>query len=1077
MKIRFLFSIFWLAIYSNAFAQESGLRFEQITTKDGLSQSTVNDILQDSVGFLWFATDDGLNRYDGYEFRVFQSRIGSSTTLVSNQITRIIEDSDHNIWIATNGGGLSKYDRANDEFTNYMHDPDDERSLSSNFITAIYEDRSGAIVVGTQKGLNFLIPETGIVSRYEAREPNFNGLKDGLITTLFEDDNSFLWIGTEKEGLFHLDREQDTFTNFKTSSRDGASISDNWVVTLYNDSQGNLWVGTQAGGLNMYNPDTESFTRYPTSGQRRGISHNWVLSMFEDNKGTFWIGTLDGLNILDRETGEFTKFDDLNYSINLSNNSITSLFEDRSGVLWVGTREGALNKFVYSTENFTVYQANPSNINSLNDDIVWSVLEDGESLWIGTQGGGLNHINRTTGEARYYTHDPSNPQSISDNYVNKVYKDSKGNLWIGTINGLDRLVDAEKGTFEHFKSDDAENSLSSNIITTIFEDSKGILWVGTLNDGLNAYDPETERFTAFKSDSDNPNSISHNKIWSMNEDRSGNFWVGTHGYGLNKYDRVRGRFTTYSHDPSNENSLSNNFINFIHEDRSGNLWIGTLNGLNKFDPKTETFTRVTRETSSGGFPNNVTYGIVEDYRGHLWVSTNKGIVDFHPDADLTDNASFITYDQADGLPSDEYRFGAYFKGEDGDLYFGGINGLVVFAPDSVTNNLITPDVVFTDFQIDNEEVSIGSDSPLNASITVTKEIVLDYDERDISFEFAALHFAAPTQNRYKYKLENYDEEWKDSGSRRETQYTNLSPNTYIFKVRAANKDNIWLTEENAVAIRVIIKPPFWMTIWAYSFYALSFFGGLIGFINYRVSNERRKKEKVLEENRKLEGLVKERTQELEVEKTKSDSLLYNMLPKDVAEEIKEKGSAAPRRFEETSVLFTDFENFTTTASTMSASKLIAELNEIFEVFDLISEKNGLEKIKTIGDAYMAVAGLPSERADHAQIAANAAIEMQKYIEDRNERASVKWRMRAGIHSGNVIAGVVGKNKFTYDIWGNTVILASRMEESGVVGKVNVSASTYDLIRDNYDCEYRGKVDVEGKGEVDMYLIKENEEKN
>lgn len=1076
MKKWFLTVLAWVAIYSFSFAQENRLRFEQITTKDGLSQSTVNDILQDSVGFLWFATDDGLNRYDGYEFRVFQSRIGSSSSLISNQINRIIQDSNQNIWIATNGGGLSKYDRAKDQFTNYLHDPEDEHTLSSNFITSIYEDRSGAIVVGTLQGLNFLIPETGIVTRYKTREDNLNGLKDGLITTLFEDDNNFLWIGTEKEGLYRLDREEDTFTNFKSSNADSKSISDNWIVTLYNDRNGDLWVGTQSGGLNKFDPDTESFTRYPASNRRGGISHNWVLSMFEDNKGTFWVGTLDGLNILDREKGVFTKFDDLNYSINLSNNSITSLFEDRSGVLWVGTREGALNKFVYSTEIFTVYQANPSRINSLNDDIVWSILEDGESLWVGTQGGGLNHINRTTGVSRYYTHNPNDPGSISDNYVNKVYKDSKGNIWIGTINGLDRLVDEEKGVFEHYKSDGSDNSLSSNIITTIFEDSKGILWVGTLNDGLNAYDPETGRFTIFKSDSDDPNSISHNKIWSMNEDRSGNFWVGTHGYGLNRYDRVRGRFTTYSHNPEDENSLSNNFINFIHEDSKGFLWIGTLNGLNKFDPRTETFTRITTEDK---FPNNVMYGIVEDYRGHLWVSTNKGIVDFDPDSRLgeSDDYSIKVYDQNDGLPSDEYRFGAYYKGENGDLYFGGINGLVVFAPDSVTSNQVTPDVVFTDFQIDNKEVPIGSDSPLNTSITVTKEIVLDYDERDISFEFAALHFAAPTQNRYKYKLENYDEEWKDSGARRETQYTNLSPNRYIFKVIAANKDGIWNPEENAVAISVVIKPPFWMTIWAYGIYGISFFGGLIGFINYRVSNERRKKEKVQEENKKLESVVSERTRELEQEKAKSDSLLYNMLPRDVADEIKEKGSATPRRFEETTVLFTDFENFTTTASTMSASKLIAELNEIFEVFDLISEKNGLEKIKTIGDAYMAVAGLPTENENHAQMVANAAIEMQKYIEDRNERASVKWRMRAGVHSGTVIAGVVGKNKFTYDIWGNTVILASRMEESGVAGKVNVSASTYDLIRDYYDCEYRGKVDVDGKGEVDMYLIKENEATN
>ncbi len=1050
------------------------LRFEQITTRDGLSQSTINDILQDRRGFLWIATDDGLNRYDGYEFKVFRNDPFSGNTLPSSQINDIMEDWRGNIWSATNGGGLSKYDRVRGRFTNYRHDPNNENSLSSDFVTSIHADsRTGTVIIGTNEGLNLLDPETGVIRRFDSEE--FKGLRDSRITTLFEDEDRFIWIGTQDAGLYRLDREDDTFVNYQHDPKNNKSISDNWVTKLYNDKRGQIWVGTQSGGLNLFDKVDEEFTRFRSSKDPSSISNDWVLSMFEDQLGTFWVGTLDGLNILDRETGKFTQFDNLDYPINLSNNTIISLFEDRSGVLWVGTREGALNKFVYSTESFFVYQADEGSQFSLNDNIVWSVVESGNSLWVGTQGGGLNHIDRETGTPTYYTHNPSIPNSISDNYVNKVFEDSKGNIWVGTINGLDLLVDKENGFFKHYRHNpDDESSISGNIVTTIFEDSKDILWVGTLNNGLNAFDRETETFTRFQSKSNDPNSISHNKIWSMYEDRRGNFWVGTNGYGLNKYDRVRERFNSYVHDAENPSSISNNFVNFIHQDKKDNLWIGTLNGLNKFDPNTEEFTTY---TVKNGLPNNVMYGIVEDSRGHLWVSTNRGIVDFNPDPILDDQTGderleVKVYDAGDGLPSNEYRFGSYHKGESGIIYFGGINGLVAFAPDSVQDNPYRPPVVLTDFLLFNEVVPIGGvGSPLLQSPEETSEIVLRADQDVFSFEFAGLHFAAPDENQYAYMLEGYDDGWNYSGSRRETQYTNLPQGDYVFKVIAANKDGVWNSESEGILIKVKVLPPLWKTWWAYTIYGMLLFGGVIGFINFQVSTERKKKEKAIEDKERLEKLVNERTAELEIEKEKSDQLLYNMLPRDVADEIKAVGQASPRRFDETTVLFSDFKNFTPTASTMSATMLVNELNTIFEKFDELTAKHGLEKIKTIGDAYMAVSGLPHEHKDHAVNAARCAIEMQEYISERNKTASVKWNMRLGLHSGSVIAGVVGKNKFTYDLWGNTVNLASRMESSGVEDKVNVSAATFELIRDEFEGEYRGKIEVDGKGDVDMYLIK------
>lgn len=1051
------------AFTPSVYAQDMSIRFEQITTNDGLSQSTVNDILQDSRGFLWFATEDGLNRYDGYQFKVYRNDSYDLFSISSNQITSIIEDKNGSIWVGTRGGGLNRFDREQERFMRFLDNPDDEKAISNNYITALFQDASGIILVGTESGLNILDPETNEFTIYQQVDGH-DGLKEAHITTLYHDSNDFIWIGTEDDGLYRFDRQSGEIRHY---NRNSSTLNDNWIVTLYEDRQGTIWIGTQSGGLNRYDEISDTFTNFVAASRNiQSLSNNWVLSMYEDSRGTFWVGTLNGLNILDREKETFTSFIEMNMPINLSNNSVTALYEDRSGVFWVGTRNGALNKFIRSSsESFTIYQNDPSNTNSLTDNNIWAIHEDSEGMvWIGTQGGGLNRLDPKNNTFFSFRHIPEDPTSLSNDFINTIHEDSYGNLWIGTINGLNRY-DKDQGKFTTYLSDpEDEQTISGNIITTIFEDSRGIIWVGTLNNGLNAFDLETGDFRRFQHNSDDPSTISHNKIWSMFEDDKGIFWVGTHGFGLNRYDRVRGTFKRFTHDPGDTNSISDNFINVITQDEDGFLWIGTINGLNRLDQETGEFTRYTTQE---GLPNNVIYGIIEDYRGHLWLSTNNGIADFDPISN-----SVRIYDRGDGLPSDEYRFGAYHKGEDGTMYFGGINGMVVFRPDSIRDNPYVPPVVVTDFQIFNEDVPVSAvNSPLNKSVTETDQITLTWKEEVFSFEFAALHFAAPDQNQYKYMMEGFDRNWQAVGNRRFVSYTNLPEGqSYTFRVIASNKDGIW--NEEGTAIDITILPPPWKTWWAYGFYMLFGTGILIGFVNFQIGKERRKKELVEQQNEELEALVKERTILLENEKEKSDSLLYNMLPKEIAEEIKEKGAATPRRYEDVSVLFTDFENFTSTAATMSASKLVSELNDIFEVFDSIMGKYNLEKIKTIGDAYMAVSGLPKENPEHALACVLAAKEMQTYIKERNERSAVKWKMRIGIHSGSIIAGVVGKKKFNYDIWGSTVILASRLEEVGEPEKINISATTCDQVQDYFECSYRGKVDVQGQGEVDMYFVNE-----
>jgi len=1060
----------WVALFVAAIAIQlpaqdlSNFRFTHLTTDDGLSQSTINDILQDSRGFLWFATDDGLNRYNGYEFDVFRNRPSDSTSVSSNIITGLIEDFNGNIWVATNGGGINKFDRKTEQFKRFNYADGDSNSLSNDFVTALYLDFTGVMLIGTQSGLNIFDPRTKRFTRYRAGDDNAGNLSHDHITDVIKDGEGMIWIGTQAGGVYKFDRFRESFSQYRPG--DGSGMEDHWITALHLDRDEVLWVGTQSKGLFRYDDQSKRFENFSRrNNDISSISHNWILSIFEDEYGSFWIGTMNGLNLMDRENGTFSNIsqEQPNY---LSNYSISSLYEDKSGVFWIGTRDGALNKLVRSTESFSVLRNEPGNPNSISDNNVWAILESSrEEVWIGTHGGGLNRFDPATRQVTRYQHNASDSTSLSDNFVNTLIEDQYGHIWAGTINGLNRY-DPETDSFTRFQHDPGNpSSIGGNQITALMEDHKGIIWIGTLNSGLTSYDPETGNTRRFQHDADDPESLSHNKVWSLYEDSKGNFWLGTHGFGLNRYNRVDDVFEHYRYEPGNPSSISNNFINFIHEGGNGYLWIGTINGLNKFDLDTGEFERFNR---SNGLPNNVLYGVIEDERGHLWLSTNNGIADFNPETGTSRN-----YGLGDGLPGNEYRFGAYHRGESGRMYFGGIDGAVVFESDSIRDNPYIPPVVLTNFQIFNRDVPIGDGSFLNQSITETRDITITHNESVFSFEFAGLHFASPNQNQYAYMLEGFDEEWQYVGSRRFTSYTNLPAGQYRFRVKASNKDGIW--NEQGTSVNLEITPPAWKTWWAYSAYGIFFIGFLVGFVQYRISSERNKKQRLEIQKEKLETEVQLRTIELAEEKEKGESLLRNILPGDIADQLILNGKVKPRKYDEATILFTDFENFTDMASSMSADRLVSELNEIFEAFDRILEENNVEKIKTIGDSYMAVGGVPHEDEFHAVNVVRATLEMLEYIEERNREASFKWRMRAGVHSGEIIAGVVGKKKFTFDIWGDSVIIASRMEATGEPGKVNVSAVTRDLIKDHFNCDYRGKITTSGKGKLDMYFASQMEE--
>ena len=799
------------------YGQIGNIRFKRISIEDGLSQSSVTCILQDRKGFMWFGTQDGLNRYDGYEFWIYIHNPDDLSSISDNYIWCIYEDRSGVLWIGTYGGGLNRFNPITGRFTHYKHKPANPNSLSHNDVRAIYEDRSGVMWIGTfGGGLNKFDQETGRFTKYRHIWDGPNSLSHDYISSIFEERSGILWIGTAGGGLNKFDQKNEQFILYKHNQDYINSLSSNNINCIYEDRYKCLWIGTEGGGLNRFDRKTGKFIHYTT--ENSNLSYNDINSIFEDSAGVLWIGTTGGgLNQFDRKTGSFINY--TVYNSSMSHDDISAIYEDRSGVLWVGTFGGGVNKYDRSSSQFAHYKHEPASYNSLSHNDVMAIFEDSSGvLWIGTHGGGLNRFDRKTHKFLHYTIENSN---LSHNDINSIFEDRSGILWIGTNGGGLNRLDRKAESFNHYMhSLENPNSLSHNGISSIYEDRYGMMWIGTHGGGLNKFDRKTLGFICFKHDFLNPISLSHNDVRVIYEDRFGILWIGTYGGGLNKLNRKRGIFNCYMHDYRDFRSLSADRIMVIYEDNSGVLWIGTSGGgLNKMVDREKGMFKSYREKD--GLPNAVIYGILEDNKGNLWLSTNNGISRFNPRTEV-----FRNYDIYDGLQSNEFNTGAYFKIRTGEMFFGGINGFNAFFPQQIKENLYIPPVVITAFLISNRYVplqSLYSGSSLQKPIHETDAITLSYNQNVFSFEFAALHYASPQKNRYKYKLEGWDEYWIETYSRnRRATYTNLPAGEYVFRVTGSNKDGIW--NKRGTSIDLKIMPPPWKTWWAYILYILALAG-------------------------------------------------------------------------------------------------------------------------------------------------------------------------------------------------------------------------------------------------------------
>nr|WP_172642224.1 two-component regulator propeller domain-containing protein [Allocoleopsis franciscana] len=842
--------IILLSLPTFVYAAEANPTFEHITADQGVSQSGLNSIFQDSQGFMWFGTQDGLNKYDGYDFTVYKYNALDAYSLSDNFITSIYEDKSGIMWIGTDGGGLNKFNRETENFTRYIHDVDNPKSLSHNRVLSIYQDRFGTLWVGTDGGgLNKFDRENEQFTHYQHHLNDPNSLSNDIIFSIYEDKLGTLWIGTGGGGLNKFNRKTGQFIHYRNNPSDPSSLNDDTVLSIHEDQSTKLWIGTKNGGLNEFDRESGRFFHYTHDPDNpNSLNHNTINSMAEDQLGNLWLATSSwygnsygsGLDKFVPKNGQFIHYKhDSKNPQTLSDNLVISLWVGHDQILWIGTAFSGLNKLDLKEPKFLHYKNDPAKLNSLSDNHVMSIDEDHfGQLWIGTSDGGVNKFDSQTGKFTHYTHNSANSYSLSSNNIWSTYEDRNGMLWVGTFgSGLDK-IDRKTQKITHYQHNfNKPYSLSDNTVTSIHEDYLGTLWIGTMRGGLNKFEPESEQFTHYTNDPSNPNSLSDISAFLIYEDRAETIWIGTLNGGLNKFQRETENFIHYKHDPKNPNSLSYDRIVSIYEYPSGTLWIGTFGGgLDKFDIATETFTHYTEKN---GLPNNSVVGILADDEGNLWLSTGKGISKFNPKTE-----TFRNYDVSDGLQGNEFDgVKAYLKSKTGEMFFGGLNGFNAFYPDQVKDNPHIPPIVITDFKKFNESVK------LKPSIFEIQSIKLSYKDNFFGFEFAALDYTNPLKNQYAYKLEGFDKDWIYSGIRRYASYTNLDGGTYIFKVKGSNNDGVW--NEKGTSIKILITPPPWKTWWAYTLYIMAVVTVVIGYVQWKTRAQKKENALLRESERKL----------------------------------------------------------------------------------------------------------------------------------------------------------------------------------------------------------------------------------
>ena len=844
-------------------AQDDYVRFKRITINDGLSLSSVYDIYQDSKGFMWFGTEDGLNKYDGQSITVYGAHTDQHNLLANKWVEQVYEDKSGMIWIGSRSG-LTRYDPRKGVFTALHHIPEESNSLSNDTITAIEADLKNEIWVGTYEGLNHVDRFTSEVERVIPEDEELAGLT-ARISGFLSDESGIFWIATHKglysydtkSGLFfseniegiidtstaiyNMTREADVIwlgtskglVKFDLSANQEHSlitlefaVENASIVKILPDDLGQIWVLSEEG-LYCYREGEEGMQRFLSAGGgTNSLAMDPKEPLVKDGNGNIWFGTFgNGVYKIDPATLTYK-----HYSHNpadpesLSENSINCIFHDRSGAIWFGTFGAGISILNPHSNRFTLYKNNPYNQNSLVSSFVWTICETADNkVWMGTNAHGISCYDPNAGTYTHYDHNPFDPSSLANSSVRKIYQDSKDRIWIGTDGGGLDLFNPGEHSFTHFRHDPADpSSISHNSVRAVYEDRDGKIWIGT-RDGLNLLQEEDMTFKSYLKGAEPEEGPIHNFIYSaIIQDQHDNLWVGTYGGGLCMLEPESGNCISYYNNPEDPNTISDNIVFSIYEDSRGRFWIGTNSGLNMFYPATGSFRRF---GVAEGLANEVIYGILPDNNNCIWLSTNLGICRFN-----TETFEVKNFDMNDGLQSNEFNGGSYHKGASGKLYFGGVYGMNVIDPEVIEPVRNVPEVTLTKLEVLGKEVLIaGVDQEeefeehpgrivefeenfyCSENVTYMEEIILDYKHRFFSVEFSALNNLQTGDLQYSYMMENLDTDWSNAGSRNYVSYTNMKAGSYLLKVVAENSDGY--QSDPPMLLRIIITPPIWLSWW------------------------------------------------------------------------------------------------------------------------------------------------------------------------------------------------------------------------------------------------------------------------
>ena len=817
---------FFITIFCQAQSVEEHYYFKNLSIRNGLSQNTVNAILQDRKGFMWLGTKDGLNRYDGLSFRKFKHDAANPRSIGNSFITSLYEDFNGNIWVGTDAGVYIYYPEkeAFEEF--------DCQSLEKTRI-----ERSVSMIAGDKQGRVWIAVEAQGMFCYDARQKLLRNYPLSEISSNIKcftfDSGGTLWLGFYGDGLYYSKDNLATVHPYG-SPEDGKREFEGGVITKI--VQGNyncLYIGSVKEGvseLNLTSGQVRNLLAIDESGESIFCRD---LLPYSDNE--LWIGTESGIYIYNLRTAQFIHLRASLYdSYSLSDNAIYALYKDREEGLWIGSYFGGVDYYPRQYTYFAKYY--PKNIaNSLHGKRVREFCRaDDGTLWIGTEDGGLNHFNPKTKEFHFFE------PSAGFTNIHGLCMDGS-HLWVGTFSKGLRVIDTRTGVIlRTYTEGHTSHSLNDNSIFSICRTSAGEIYLGTLF-GLLRYNRTQDNF-------DRIPELNGKFVYDIKEDSYGNLWLATYANGAYCYDVSARRWKNYVFDAEDEKSLPYDKVLSVFEDSYRQIWLTTQGGgFCLFHPDTETFTRYGLKD---GLPNDVVYQIVEDDDRFLWLTTNNGLVRFDPKT-----MEMKVFSTANGLPTNQFNYRSGFKDEAGNIYLGSINGFVAFDPRTFAENRQVPAVAITDFLLFNKEVPVGeTDSPLKSSITFSDKVVLTADQNSFSFRIAALSYQAPRMNKLMYKLEGFDEGWLTIGESPLVTYSNLGYGDYVFKVKASNSDGVWNEQETSLHLSIL--PPFYLSGWAYCFYVLFFMGCLVCVIFYFKRRNYRK------QHRQMEMLEQEKEREV-----------------------------------------------------------------------------------------------------------------------------------------------------------------------------------------------------------------------